>query len=78
MRFLSQELDLKSQTADFSVHSRLANIAVGAIMVLGGIAQFFPTSLSAVIVGVYVIIFGLSTFDPSPATILVLRSWQQY
>ncbi|KAJ9204321.1 hypothetical protein DTO166G4_2361 [Paecilomyces variotii] len=44
---------------DFSNVFRLANIAVGAIMVLGGIAQFFPTSLSAVIVGVYVIIFGL-------------------
>lgn len=28
-------------------------------MVLGGIAQFFPISLGAAVVGVYVIIFGL-------------------
>lgn len=28
-------------------------------MVLGGISQFFPPSLSSVIVGVYVILFGL-------------------
>ena len=39
--------------------SRLVNIAVGIIMILGGISQFFPASMSAVIVGVYVIIFGL-------------------
>lgn len=39
--------------------SRLVNIAVGIIMILGGISQFFPVSMSAVIVGVYVIIFGL-------------------
>ncbi|KAJ5893632.1 hypothetical protein N7495_005323 [Penicillium taxi] len=28
-------------------------------MVLGGISQFFPASLSSVIVGAYVIVFGL-------------------
>ncbi|BDD62736.1 Late Golgi vesicles protein [Monascus purpureus] len=44
---------------DFSNIFRLVNIAVGVIMVLGGISQFFPISLSSVIVGVYVILFGL-------------------
>jgi cytochrome c biogenesis protein CcdA len=44
---------------DFSNIFRLVNIAVGIIMILGGISQFFPASTSAVIVGVYVIIFGL-------------------
>ncbi|KAL4758303.1 TVP15 family protein [Aspergillus foveolatus] len=38
---------------------RFANVAVGVIMVLGGIAQFFPISLGHVITGVYVILFGL-------------------
>lgn len=41
-------------------HSRIVNIAVGVLMVLGGIAQFFPASMSTIIVGVYVIIFGTS------------------
>ncbi|KAL2221889.1 putative COPI-coated vesicle protein [Thermoascus aurantiacus ATCC 26904] len=44
---------------DFSNIFRLVNIAVGVIMVLGGIAQFFPASLSSIIVGAYVIVFGL-------------------
>ncbi|BCS19140.1 TVP15 family protein [Aspergillus puulaauensis] len=44
---------------DFSNIFRFANIAVGAIMVLGGIAQFFPISMSHIITGVYVILFGL-------------------
>ncbi|PYI01895.1 hypothetical protein BO78DRAFT_411039 [Aspergillus sclerotiicarbonarius CBS 121057] len=38
---------------------RIVNIAVGVFMVLGGIAQFFPASMSTIIVGVYVIIFGI-------------------
>lgn len=41
------------------VSSRFVNIAVGVIMVLGGISQFFPASMSTIIVGAYVIIFGL-------------------
>lgn len=41
------------------VPSRFINIAVGVIMVLGGISQFFPASMSSIIVGIYVIIFGL-------------------
>ncbi|EAW12996.1 TVP15 family protein [Aspergillus clavatus NRRL 1] len=44
---------------DFSNIFRIINIAVGVIMVLGGIAQFFPPSLGGIIVGAYVIIFGL-------------------
>ncbi|KAL1973677.1 hypothetical protein VTN31DRAFT_6312 [Thermomyces dupontii] len=44
---------------DFSNIFRLVNLAVAVIMVLGGIAQFFPISLGAAVVGVYVIIFGL-------------------
>jgi uncharacterized membrane protein HdeD (DUF308 family) len=39
--------------------SRLVNIAVGVLMVLGGISQFFPPSMSSIVVGIYVIVFGL-------------------
>ncbi|KAK4544921.1 hypothetical protein LTR36_003826 [Oleoguttula mirabilis] len=47
---------------DFSDIFRIVNLAVGVFMVLGGIGQFFPhISVQAVIVGVYVIIFGLAT-----------------
>ncbi|PYH91760.1 hypothetical protein BO71DRAFT_421302 [Aspergillus ellipticus CBS 707.79] len=38
---------------------RIVNIAVGVFMVLGGISQFFPASMSSIIVGIYVILFGL-------------------
>lgn len=41
------------------MYSRFINIAVAAIMVLGGISQFFPASMSSIVVGIYVIIFGL-------------------
>ncbi|KAE8351522.1 Golgi apparatus membrane protein TVP15 [Aspergillus coremiiformis] len=44
---------------DLSNIFRLVNIAVGVIMVLGGISQFFPPSMSSIIVGGYVIVFGL-------------------
>ncbi|KAJ5619972.1 hypothetical protein N7510_003956 [Penicillium lagena] len=44
---------------DFSNIFRLVNIAVGVLMVLGGISQFFPPSMSSIIVGIYVIVFGL-------------------
>lgn len=44
---------------DFSNIFRLVNIAVGVIMILGGISQFFPPTMSSVIVGGYVIAFGL-------------------
>ncbi|KAJ5165830.1 hypothetical protein N7492_006126 [Penicillium capsulatum] len=45
---------------DFSNIFRLANIAIGVIMVLGGISQFFPASMSSIIIGAYVIVFGLA------------------
>jgi len=39
---------------------------IGVIMVLGGISQFFPASLSSIIVGAYVIVFGLGkSRDPA-------------
>ncbi|GES64843.1 COPI-coated vesicle protein [Aspergillus terreus] len=44
---------------DFSNIFRIINIAVGVIMILGGIAQFFPPSVGSIVVGAYVIIFGL-------------------
>ncbi|KAK0627252.1 Golgi apparatus membrane protein TVP15 [Immersiella caudata] len=46
---------------DFSDSFRIVNLVVAAIMVLGGISQFFPISFQSVIVGCYVIIFGLAT-----------------
>jgi len=46
---------------DFSNIFRLVNLVVGGIMVMGGISQFFPIGISGVIVGVYVILFGLAT-----------------
>ncbi|KAL2862333.1 TVP15 family protein [Aspergillus lucknowensis] len=42
-----------------STASRFANVAVGVLMILGGISQFFPAHFGSVILGVYVIIFGL-------------------
>jgi len=45
---------------DFSNIFRLINLAVGVIMVLGGISQFFPIGFRNIIVGIYVIIFGLA------------------
>ncbi|KAI2473008.1 COPI associated [Annulohypoxylon bovei var. microspora] len=38
---------------------RIVNLAVGVIMVLGGISQFFNASFQSIIIGVYVLIFGL-------------------
>ncbi|TKA63404.1 hypothetical protein B0A49_07456 [Cryomyces minteri] len=44
------------------MRSRMVNLAVAVFMVLGGIGQFFPSiGIQNVIVGVYVIIFGLAT-----------------
>jgi hypothetical protein len=54
-----------------NVSSRLVNIAVGVVMVLGGISQFFPASMSSIIVGAYVIVFGLGKFLP-PHEILLM------
>jgi len=46
---------------DFSDSFRIVNLVVAVIMVLGGISQFFPINFQSVIVGVYVMIFGLAT-----------------
>ncbi|KAM0282689.1 hypothetical protein ACHAQH_002886 [Verticillium albo-atrum] len=40
---------------------RIVNLVTATIMVLGGIAQFFNFNFQGIIVGVYVIIFGLAT-----------------
>jgi len=45
---------------DFSDIFRLVNLAVGGVMIFGGITQFFGgISLQSIIIGIYVIIFGL-------------------
>ncbi|KAI0889058.1 COPI associated [Annulohypoxylon maeteangense] len=44
---------------DFSDSFRIVNLAVGVIMVLGGISQFFNASFQSIIIGAYVLIFGL-------------------
>jgi len=47
---------------DYSNAFRLVNLGVGAVMVLGGISQFFSgISIHNVVIGVYTIIFGLAT-----------------
>ncbi|KAA6409280.1 MAG: COPI-coated vesicle [Lasallia pustulata] len=46
---------------DFSNIFRIVNLAVAVFMVLGGISQFFPITTQSVIIGCYVIIFGLAT-----------------
>ncbi|KAL8780821.1 MAG: hypothetical protein Q9213_006294 [Squamulea squamosa] len=46
---------------DYSNIFRLVNLAVGGLMILGGIGQFFPIGFQSVIVGCYVIIFGAAT-----------------
>ncbi|KAK2754165.1 copi-coated vesicle [Colletotrichum kahawae] len=43
---------------------RIVNLVTATVMVLGGIAQFFDFSFQGIIVGAYVIIFGL--FPRSP------------
>ncbi|KAJ5817889.1 Golgi apparatus membrane protein TVP15 [Penicillium robsamsonii] len=44
---------------DFTNIFRLVNIAVGVFMVLGGISNFFSGSFSSIILGAYVVVFGL-------------------
>ncbi|KAL1890356.1 hypothetical protein Sste5346_008358 [Sporothrix stenoceras] len=46
---------------DLSNIFRIVNLGVGVIMVLGGISQFFPISFQSVVIGIYVILFGLAT-----------------
>ncbi|TPX13109.1 uncharacterized protein E0L32_006535 [Thyridium curvatum] len=46
---------------DLSDSFRIVNLVVAVIMVLGGVSQFFPISFQSIIIGCYVIIFGLAT-----------------
>lgn len=41
---------------------RLANLGVGVAMVLGGITQIFIMTPQTIILGCYVIVFGLGEF----------------
>lgn len=43
-------------------------------MVLGGISQFFPLSMSALIVGIYVILFGVGKLGPTTASIITIMA----
>ncbi|KAI1416724.1 COPI associated [Hypoxylon sp. FL1857] len=45
---------------DFSDSFRIVNLAVGIIMVLGGISQFFHLGFQSIIIGAYVLVFGLA------------------
>ncbi|KFY41379.1 hypothetical protein V494_03035 [Pseudogymnoascus sp. VKM F-4513 (FW-928)] len=48
-------------TMDFTDIFRIVNLAVGGLMVAGGISQFFgDATVQTIIIGVYVIIFGLA------------------
>ncbi|BFZ62609.1 hypothetical protein YB2330_003710 [Saitoella coloradoensis] len=40
---------------------KIANLAAAVIMVLGGISQFFPIGFQSVIIGCYVILFGIAS-----------------
>ncbi|KAI1405264.1 COPI associated [Hypoxylon fuscum] len=45
---------------DFSDSFRIVNLAVGVIMVLGGISQFFNLGFQSIIIGAYVLLFGVA------------------
>ncbi|KAH8792866.1 golgi apparatus membrane protein tvp15-like protein [Hyaloscypha sp. PMI_1271] len=48
-------------TMDFSDAFRLVNLGVGALMAVGGIWHIFPNHyISDIIVGIYVLLFGLA------------------
>lgn len=46
---------------DFSNAFRIVNLGVGALMVASGIYHCIPPTISTVVVGIYVILFGLAT-----------------
>ncbi|KAH8808965.1 golgi apparatus membrane protein tvp15-like protein [Xylogone sp. PMI_703] len=46
---------------DFSNVFRLVNLGVGALMIIGGIMQFFGLHFQSIVVGSYVVVFGLAT-----------------
>ncbi|KAI7376290.1 hypothetical protein KC336_g19820, partial [Hortaea werneckii] len=41
--------------------SRIVNLAAAVLMVLGGVANFFPLGIQSIIIGCYCIIFGIAT-----------------
>ncbi|KAK8105876.1 COPI associated [Apiospora kogelbergensis] len=43
---------------DFSDSFRIVNLVVAAVMVLGGVVQFFNFGVQTLIIGIYEIIFG--------------------
>ncbi|KAK7956767.1 COPI associated protein [Apiospora aurea] len=43
---------------DFSDSFRIVNLVVAAVMILGGIVQFFNFGVQTLIIGIYEIIFG--------------------
>ncbi|KTW30867.1 hypothetical protein T552_00577 [Pneumocystis carinii B80] len=40
---------------------RIINVSTAIIMILGGISQFFPLGFKNIIIGIYVIMFGIVT-----------------
>lgn len=46
---------------DYSDAFRLVNLGVGGLMAFGGIYHIFPISISNVIIGLYVALFGAAT-----------------
>ncbi|TKA33548.1 hypothetical protein B0A50_00383 [Salinomyces thailandicus] len=46
---------------DFSDIFRIVNLATAVLMVLGGVANFFPIGIQSIIIGCYCIIFGIAT-----------------
>jgi len=46
---------------DFSDAFRIVNLAAAVLMVLGGVANFFPLGIQSIIIGCYCIIFGIAT-----------------
>lgn len=53
---------------------RFVNFGVGGVMVLGGISQFFPMSFQSIVIGCYVILFGLGMHILPPAVVSVERT----
>lgn len=46
---------------DYSDAFRLINLGVGGLMVVGGIYHIFPLSISNIVIGIYVTLFGAAT-----------------
>ncbi|RKU49038.1 Late Golgi vesicles protein [Coniochaeta pulveracea] len=44
---------------DFSDSFRIVNLVVAVVMILGGVAQFFHPSFKGIVLGIYIILFGL-------------------